>query len=65
MTAFQELENDAASRGREVLKLHAGDAITGTTYFTLFKGDADAKLMTHLCFDAFAPGNHEVRNDYY
>ena len=32
---------------------------TGTTYFTLFEGDADAKLMTHICFDAFAPGNHE------
>lgn len=62
VTAFQDLENDAAERGRDVLRLHAGDAITGTTFYTLFKGDADAKLMTHLCFDVFAPGNHEVRN---
>lgn len=60
VTAFHELELMAAEKGREVLKLHAGDAITGTTYFTLFEGDADAKLMTHVCFDAFAPGNHEV-----
>ena len=58
-TAFASLFADAASSGRGVLKLHAGDAITGTTYFTLFEGDADAKLMTHICFDAFAPGNHE------
>ena len=28
-----------------VLKLHAGDAITGDLYFTLFKGEADAALM--------------------
>jgi 5'-nucleotidase len=59
VTAFHELANDARNAGRDVLKLHAGDAITGTTYFTLFEGDADAKLMTHVCFDAFTLGNHE------
>lgn len=59
VTAFKEMENDALGRGRDVLKLHAGDAITGTVFFTLFKGDADAKLMSHLCLDAFTPGNHE------
>jgi 5'-nucleotidase/UDP-sugar diphosphatase len=32
--------------GRDnVLKLHAGDAITGTSYFTFFKGEADAVLI--------------------
>jgi 5'-nucleotidase len=42
-----------------VLKLHAGDAITGDLYYTLFKGEADASLMNQVCFDAFAVGNHE------
>lgn len=42
-----------------VLKLHAGDAITGTLYFTSFEGQADADLMNQVCFDAFALGNHE------
>ena len=42
-----------------VLKLHAGDAITGTLYFTSFEGEADAELMNLVCFDAFALGNHE------
>ena len=42
-----------------VLKLHAGDAITGDLYYTLFKGQADAALMNEVCFDAFAIGNHE------
>ncbi|MEM7405371.1 MAG: NAD nucleotidase [Pseudomonadota bacterium] len=42
-----------------LLKLHAGDAITGDLYYTLFKGEADAALMNTVCFDAFAVGNHE------
>ena len=42
-----------------LLKLHAGDAITGDLYYTLFKGEADAALMNEVCFDAFAIGNHE------
>lgn len=42
-----------------LLKLHAGDASTGTLYYTLFKGRADARMMNTICFDAFVPGNHE------
>lgn len=40
-----------------VLALHAGDAITGTLFYTLFDGVADAELMNQVCFDAFALGN--------
>lgn len=42
-----------------VVKVHAGDAITGTLYYTLFQGEADADLMNTACFDVFALGNHE------
>jgi 5'-nucleotidase len=42
-----------------LLKIHAGDAITGTLYYTFFKGEADARWMNSICFDAFVPGNHE------
>lgn len=42
-----------------VLKLHAGDAITGDLYFTQSEGQADAVLMNTVCFDAFTLGNHE------
>lgn len=48
-----------ADKGENVLKLHAGDAITGTLYYTLEKGRADADLMNTVCFDALAVGNHE------
>ena len=42
-----------------LLKLHAGDALTGSLYYTFFKGVADAQMMNTICFDAFIPGNHE------
>lgn len=42
-----------------VLTLHAGDAITGSLFFTLFGSEADAAVMNQVCFDAFAIGNHE------
>ncbi|MCO7224292.1 bifunctional UDP-sugar hydrolase/5'-nucleotidase [Pleionea sp. CnH1-48] len=48
-----------ASQSKNVLKIHAGDAITGTLYYTLFKGAADAAMMNQICFDVFALGNHE------
>ena len=42
-----------------VLTLHAGDAVTGSLYFTLFGSEADARMMNNVCFDAFTIGNHE------
>lgn len=50
---------EITAQNENVLKLHAGDAITGDLYFTLFEGEADAKMMNEICFDAFAVGNHE------
>ncbi len=54
-TKLRELE----AQGGHVLKLHAGDALTGDLYYTLFQGQADADLMNQVCFDAFVVGNHE------
>jgi 5'-nucleotidase / UDP-sugar diphosphatase len=54
---------DELSAGKtNVLKLHAGDAITGDLYFTLDEGRSDAALMNTVCFDAMAVGNHEFDN---
>lgn len=41
------------------LKLHAGDALTGTSYYSFYQGAADADAMNSICFDAFELGNHE------
>lgn len=55
---IKELEAD----NKNVIKLHAGDAISGSLFFTIFKGQADAALMNEICFDAFALGNHEFND---
>lgn len=54
----QAIEELSAGRPN-VLKLHAGDAITGDLYYTISDGAADAALMNTVCYDAFAIGNHE------
>lgn len=51
--------NALAAGRNDVLKLHAGDTITGDLYYTLFKGKADADQMNQVCFDAMTLGNHE------
>ncbi len=53
--AFKQIEANTP----HLLKLHAGDAQTGSLYHTLFKGQADAAMMNTVCFDGFALGNHE------
>lgn len=55
VSQFQAL----AEKYPQHLKLHAGDAITGDIYYSLFKGEADARFMNLVCFDAFVLGNHE------
>lgn len=42
-----------------LLLLHAGDAMQGSLYFTLFNGDVDVDFLNLLKVDAFAFGNHE------
>ena len=34
---------------KNLLKIHAGDATTGTLYHTFFKGAADAAMMNSVC----------------
>ena len=58
VTKIKELRSENPNS----LTLHAGDATSGTLYFTLFEGEADAALMNSVCFDAFVVGNHEFNN---
>ncbi|WP_397473259.1 bifunctional metallophosphatase/5'-nucleotidase [Pusillimonas sp.] len=56
VSAMKTLEARATG---SVIKVHAGDAITGDLYYSLTKGQADADLMNTVCFDTFTLGNHE------
>lgn len=53
--------SELAAKSPNVLKLHAGDALTGTLYFNRAgsDGEADAAMINTVCFDAFTLGNHE------
>jgi 5'-nucleotidase/UDP-sugar diphosphatase len=48
-------------RGREknVLLLHAGDAVQGTLYFIRYLGEADVAFLNLIGVDAMTLGNHE------
>lgn len=54
VTLFKSLDGS-----KNLLKLHSGDAITGTYFYNLYEGETDAIAMNTVCFDAFSPGNHE------
>jgi 5'-nucleotidase len=54
ITLFKSLDGT-----NNLLKLHSGDAITGTYFYKLNEGETDAIAMNNVCFDAFIPGNHE------
>ncbi|MBD5213662.1 MAG: bifunctional metallophosphatase/5'-nucleotidase [Bacteroidales bacterium] len=45
-----------------VLLVDAGDAVQGTVYFNLFKGEVEGKVMNELGYDYAILGNHEFDN---
>lgn len=45
-----------------VLLVDAGDAVQGTVYFNLFKGEPEQMLMNELGYDLRTIGNHEFDN---
>jgi 5'-nucleotidase / UDP-sugar diphosphatase len=52
---FRQLKNAHPN----VLKIHAGDAITGTGLYSLYGIMPDVEMMHQVCFDVFNVGNHE------
>lgn len=59
VSMLDRLEAELATSDANVVRIHAGDALSGTLYYTLFGGEADAALMNEACFDIFELGNHE------
>jgi 5'-nucleotidase / UDP-sugar diphosphatase len=54
-----DLEAGGRADGREVLKLFAGDLLTGTPFSSAFKGQMGVRLLNELKFEAMTVGNHE------
>ena len=73
-----QIEPDAANEGgimrrralidsiraaeRNVLLLDAGDAVQGTVYFNMFRGEVETAMLDSLGYDACIMGNHEFDN---
>lgn len=45
-----------------VLLIDCGDAVQGTLYYTLFRGEAEGVMMNNLGYDIQILGNHEFDN---
>jgi len=58
-TKINQLRVDSESQDKEFVLLHAGDAFSGTLFFTKHKGEKNAEFMNLFQFDAMAIGNHE------
>lgn len=59
MAKVATVMNQLKAGNPDTLTLHAGDAVQGTVYYNLFKGQADADVLNNIGFDAMAVGNHE------
>jgi hypothetical protein len=59
VSLIKQLSNQAAAAGWNVLRVHAGDAITGTNYFSFFGYAVDAAVLNLAGFEAMTIGNHE------
>jgi 2',3'-cyclic-nucleotide 2'-phosphodiesterase (5'-nucleotidase family) len=59
VSLIKQLSNQAAAAGWNVLRVHAGDAITGTNYFSFFGYLPDAAVLNLAGFEAMTIGNHE------
>jgi 5'-nucleotidase len=53
------LVRQAREHHPHVLFLHAGDMVQGSLYYTLFHGQAEARVFNAMGLDAMAAGNHE------
>jgi len=53
------LINQIRSTQKNVLLLDAGDVFRGTSWFDVYGGEVDFKLMSEMNYDAMTIGNHE------
>ncbi|MDE5968364.1 MAG: metallophosphoesterase, partial [Muribaculaceae bacterium] len=45
-----------------VMLIDAGDAVQGTLFFNLYKGEVEHRVMNHLGYDLAILGNHDFDN---
>ncbi|MEI4471087.1 bifunctional metallophosphatase/5'-nucleotidase [Frigidibacter sp. MR17.24] len=58
-TEIDKLRGELTGAGQNVIVLDAGDQYQGSLFYSTYKGELVAELMTDIGFDAMALGNHE------
>lgn len=56
------IDSVRTARPGNVLLVDCGDAVQGTLYYTLYKGEVERKMMNALGYDIAILGNHEFDN---
>lgn len=56
------IDSVRTARPGRVLLIDCGDAVQGTLYYTLYKGEVERKMMNALGYDIAILGNHEFDN---
>ena len=54
--------NNLRAANPNTVLIHAGDAVQGTLFFSLYRGEVEYALMDTLGYDAIIMGNHEFDN---
>ena len=57
-----ELIDSIRAEKENVILVDAGDAVQGSLFFTIYKGELEEKLMNALGYDIRILGNHEFDN---
>lgn len=58
ITVLNAMEQSAVDAGRETLRVHGGDMISGTIYYSALGYAPDAAAMNAAKFEAVTIGNH-------
>ena len=62
---MKKIRQEEEAAGQDVITLHAGDALTGTLFYTAYSSDVDIAWMNAAgVFDAMVLGNHEVSPEF-
>ena len=62
---MKKIRQEEEAAGQDVITLHAGDALTGTLFYTAYNSDVDIAWMNAAgVFDAMVLGNHEVSPEF-
>lgn len=54
--------DEVRRNNKNVIAVHAGDAVQGTLYFSMFRGDVEYAAIDSLGYDMIILGNHEFDN---